>query len=102
MGYELKGQTISLKAATALTKGTPVKVSGANGMAAATVGTDTVVGILQNDVIATEAGQVMINGISMYKAKAVVAAGAEITGLGIALEAATAVNDIIPVLLKSY
>ena len=48
MAYEVKGQTISLKAATAITKDDkfkPVKISGDNTFALASGG-DTVIGVV--------------------------------------------------------
>lgn len=104
MAYENKGKEISLKATADMTgkKFAPVKITGVDTFAEATPATDTVVGILQDEVKAGEMGRVCINGITMYKVGAAVAAGAEITGVGIALETATAAGDIIAVLIKTY
>lgn len=101
MAYEVKGKTISLKAAAEVTKKDkfmPVKVSADDTFALAT-GEDTVVGVIQNECKAGEAGQVMISGITMYKATAEIVAGAAVGNWGVALRGGAA-NDIIPVLIK--
>ena len=101
MAYEVKGKTISLKAAAEVTKADkfkPVKISG-NDTFALAGDSDTVVGVIQNECKAGEAGQVMINGITMFKATGTIAAGAAVGNWGVALRAGVE-NDIIPVLIK--
>lgn len=99
--YEIKGQTISLKAAADM-KGKqyqPVKVSGDNQFDIAGAG-DRVIGVLQNEVIAGEAGQIMVDGVTMYKCTDAVAAGAAMGTWGVALSAGAA-GDVIAVLIKT-
>jgi hypothetical protein len=101
MAYEVKGKTISLKAAAEVTKENkfkPVKISADDTFAIAG-NEDTVVGVIQNECKAGEAGQVMIEGITMYKATATIAAGAAIGTWGIAVRGGVQ-GDIIPVLIK--
>lgn len=101
MAYELKGQTISLKAAAEITKADkckPVKISGNNTFALAEAA-DTVVGIIQNECKKDEAGQVMISGITFYTCVEAVTAGAAVGTWGIALQAG-AIDDVISVLIK--
>lgn len=99
-GYEIKGQTISLKAKTDMKgkKYSPVYVSGDGEFDVATTG-KTVIGVLQNEVIAGEAGQIMIDGVTMFKCADTVAAGAAVGNWGTALSAG-AKDDIIAVLIK--
>ena len=99
-GYEIKGQTISLKAKEDMTgkKYSPVYVSGDGEFDVATTG-KTVIGVLQNEVVKGEAGQIMIDGVTMFKCTASVAAGAAVGKWGTALSAG-AENDIIAVLIK--
>jgi hypothetical protein len=113
--YEIKGQTISLKAAASMAgkKYSAVKVTAEDTFDVCAAGEKTI-GFLQNEVISGEAGQVMINGVTMAKAEAPIAAGAKVaagaagtvktavstnTVNGTALAAATAAGDIIPVLI---
>lgn len=101
MAYEVKGKTISLKAAAEVTKNDkfkPVKISADDTFAIAG-DDDTVVGVIQNECKVGEAGQVMINGITMYKATEEITAGAAVGSWGIALRSGVE-NDIIPVLIK--
>ena len=99
-GYEIKGKTISL-VANADMKGkkfTPVKVV-ANDTFGVAENLDTVVGVLQNEVIKGEAGQIMINGVTPYVCTETVAAGAAVGNWGIALQGGNA-GEIISVLIK--
>lgn len=98
--YEIKGQTISLKAKADMAgkKYSPVKVSG-DGMFDVAGDEDAVIGVLQNEVKKDEAGQIMINGVTMYKCAAEVAAGAKVGTWGVALSAG-ATGDVIAVLVK--
>ncbi len=110
--YEDPGKSISLRSTNAMTsKYLAVKMSG-DEIVLATSASDVIVGFVQREGIATEVLPVMINGISMAVAGAAIAAGSPIcptTGgkvitasgkfCGIALEAASADNDIIPVLI---
>lgn len=101
MAYEVKGKTISLKASAEVTKADkfkPVKISGDDTFAIAGDG-DTVVGVIQNECRAGEAGQVMISGVTMYVATAEIAAGAAVGNWGVALRGGAA-KDVIPVLIK--
>lgn len=100
--YEVKGQTISLIAGEVIgvdKKFMPVYISADN--TCKIVGsTEKCVGYVQAAGKLGEAVPVMINGVTMFKATAPVAAGTEVTGGGIALAAAAAAGDIIPVLIK--
>ena len=110
--YEDPGKCISLRSTNAMTaKYLAVKMSG-NAIVLATSASDVIVGFVQREGIATEVLPVMINGISMAVAGAAIAAGSPICPMaggkvttaagkfcGIALEAASAANDIIPVLI---
>lgn len=101
MANELKGMTISLKASAEVTKADkfkPVKVSGERTFALAGA-EDTVVGVIQNECKAGEAGQILIQGITFFKCTGVVAAGAAIGTWGIALNSG-AIGDVISVLIK--
>lgn len=101
MAYELKGQTISLKANAEVTKENkfkPVCIAGDNTFKLAG-GSDTVIGVIQNECKEGEAGQVMISGVTFFKCTAEVAAGAAVGTWGIALQAG-AVGDVISVLIK--
>lgn len=101
MAYEVKGKTISLKASAEITKENkfkPVKISGDDTFAIAG-DSDTVVGVIQNECKAGEAGQVMIDGITMFKATTTIAAGAAVGTWGVAVRGGVA-NDLIPVLIK--
>lgn len=101
MAYEVKGKTISLKASAEVTKADkfkPVKISGDDTFAIAG-DTDTVVGVIQNECKAGEAGQVMISGVTMFKATAEITAGAAVGTWGVALRGGV-VGDVIPVLIK--
>ena len=110
--YDNPGKCISLKSTLAMTdKYLAVKMVGRE-IQLATSAADVVVGFVQREGIASEVLPVMINGISMAVAGDVIAAGSPIcptTGgkvitasgkfCGIALEAASASGDIIPVLV---
>lgn len=116
MAYEEKLNCITLKSTAAIAAAKKfVKVSGAKTCAVCSVAGEDAIGVIQDPVIAGEAARVAINGVSMVVASAAIAAGAKIattatgtavtavegnTIIGIALEAATAANDIIAVLLK--
>lgn len=99
-GYEVKGQTISLKAKADMTgkKYSPVYVSGDGEFDVASTG-KTVIGVLQNEVVAGEAGQIMIDGVTMFKCADTVTAGAAVGKWGTALSAGVK-DDIIAVLIK--
>jgi len=102
MAYEVKGKTISLKASAEVTKENkfkPVKVSADDTFAIATGDNDVVIGVIQNECKAGEAGQIMISGVTMFKATDTIAAGAAVGNWGVALRGGVA-NDIIPVLIK--
>lgn len=112
--YEIPGCQISARLKEAQeNKYRFVKLT-ADGVELATAASDVVLGVLQREGIATEVVPVMENGISMVEASAAIAKAALVgptTGgkavtvasgaySGIALEAATAAGDIIPVLLR--
>lgn len=114
MAYENCLGCITLKASDEITTAkVAVKVSAANTMAVAGAA-DKAIGVLQDPVKAGEAGRVAVAGTTMVIAGAAISAGAFVKsgangkvvtdsdgeGFGIALEAATAANDIISVLLK--
>ena len=110
--YEIPGYSFSAKTVAAqTTKYVFVKMTDA-GIAPATAVADAVVGVVQREGIAGEVLPVMHSGISMVVASAAIAKGAKVIPAadgraataagacnGIALEAATAAGDIIPVLL---
>lgn len=109
--YENPGKQISLKTGDAIAKQIAVKMVG-NQIAPATSAADVVVGFVQREGIATEVVPVMVDGITMAKAAAAISAGSPVcptTGgavttaagkyCGIALEAASSANAIIPVLI---
>lgn len=101
MAYEMKGQTISLKANAEITKADkfkPVTIAGDNTFKLAGDG-DTVIGVIQHECKAGETGQVMTGGVTFFKCTAEVAAGAAVGSWGIALQAG-AVGDVISVLIK--
>jgi hypothetical protein len=101
MAYEIKGQTISLKASVEIKKEDkfkPVSISGDNTFKLAGA-EDKVVGVIQNECKAGEAGQVMIDGVTFFKCTDTVAAGAAVGTWGIALQAGV-VGDVISVLIK--
>lgn len=101
MAYEQKGLTISLKAKDEVTKAlkhSPVTIAEDDTFKIAASG-DTVIGVIQNECKAGEAGQVMISGVTFYKCTAEVAAGAAVGTWGIALQSG-AVDDVISVLIK--
>lgn len=99
--YEIKGQTISLIAGEAISvdqKFMPVYISGDNTCMVTGAGESAkYVGYVQAEGKLGEAVPVMINGVTMFKATGAVAAGATVTGGGIALAAAKVAGDIIPV-----
>lgn len=101
MAHELKGQTISLKANAEITKADkfkPVAIAGDN-MFKLAGDADKVVGIIQNECKAGEAGQIMINGVTFFKCTAEVNAGAAVGNWGVALQSG-AVGDLISVIIK--
>lgn len=101
MAYEVKGKTISLKANAEIKKADkfkPVAIAGDNTFKLAGE-SDTVVGVIQNECKAGEAGQVMINGVTFFTCTAEVAAGAKVGTWGIALQSGVA-GDVISVLIK--
>lgn len=101
MAYEMKGQTISLKANAEITKADkfkPVAIAGNNTFKLAGTG-ETVVGVIQHECKAGEAGDVLISGVTMYKCTAEVAAGGAVGTWGVALQAG-AIGDVISVLIK--
>ena len=101
MAYELKGQTISLKANAEITKADkfkPVCIAGDNTFKLAG-DSDTVIGVIQNECKEGEAGQVMIAGVTFFTCTAEVAAGAAVGTWGIALQTGV-VGDVISVLIK--
>lgn len=114
MAYEECLGCISLKAKDAIDTPRVAVKFGANGIEVAGAG-DEVIGVLQNPVKAGEAGRVAVNGVTMVAAGAAITTGAKVkagangkvvtiesgdASFGIALEAATAANDVIAVLLK--
>lgn len=101
MAHELKGLTISLKANVEVTKANkfkPVSIAGDNTFKIAE-GEEKVVGVIQNECKAGEAGQVMVNGVTFYVCTETVAAGAAVGTWGVALQAGVA-GDVISVLIK--
>lgn len=101
MAYEMKGQTISLKAEAEITKADkfkPVTIAGDNTFKLAS-GSDTVFGVIQRECKAGEAGQIMTSGVTSYKCTAEIAAGATVGTWGLALQSG-AVGDVISVLIK--
>lgn len=114
MAYEANLSAISLNAKVAIATPRVAVKFGAEGIEVAGAG-DEVIGVLQNPVIAGEAGRVAIDGITMIAAGGAITKAAKVkvgangvavaaesgdTTFGIALEAATAANDVIAVLLK--
>jgi hypothetical protein len=111
--YEDPGKCISLKSTNIMaSKYLAVAMSG-DEIVLATSAADVVVGFVQREGIAHETLPVMVNGITMAIAGAAIAAGSPIcptTGgkvvtaagkfCGIALEAASKADDIIPVLIE--
>ena len=112
--YEIPGKQVSVSLQAAQeTKYRFVKLT-ADGAALATAATDVVLGVLQRAGRAGECVPVMVDGISMVEASAAIAkaalvgpttAGKAVTVAsgaysGIALEAAPAAGDIIPVLVR--
>lgn len=92
-----------------------VKVTAANQVGLATSGTDVIIGVMQNKPQVTgQAATVGIFGVTNVTAGAAITAGAVVqsnttgqaiplaagTALGVALQAATAAGELIPVLLK--
>ncbi|MFI3171098.1 MAG: DUF2190 family protein [Eubacteriales bacterium] len=112
--YQIPGTCISVVTNAAMSDKYKAVKLGANGLVLASANTDVVIGVLQRQAIASEAATVMVDGITMMKASAAIAKGALVTTdangdavtwtennvIGIALEAASAANDIIPVLLR--
>lgn len=112
--YEIPGAQISVRLKEAQeNKYRFVKLT-EDGCELSTSGDDVVLGVLQREGIATEVVPVMTCGISMVEASAAIDKAALVgptTGgkavavesgaySGIALEAATAAGDIIPVLIR--
>lgn len=111
MSYENPGKQISLKSTAAIKKHLAVKMSGEEVVVTAAIG-DRCIGFVQREGIATEVVPVMVDGITMAVASAAITAGVPVNGTadgevvtataaycGIALKAATAKGDIIPVLI---
>lgn len=112
--YEIPGCQISVRLKEAQNGKYLFMKYGVDGAELATAATDTVLGVLQRKGVATEVVPVMESGISMVVASAAIAKGALVgpttggkavtvsTGAysGIAMEAAEAADDIIPVLLR--
>lgn len=101
MAYEIKGQTISLKANAEIKKADkfkPVTIAGDNMFKLAGDG-DTVVGVIQHECAEGEAGQVMISGVTFFTCTTEVAAGAAVGTWGVALQSGV-VGDVISVLIK--
>ena len=101
MAYELKGQTISLKANADITKDDkfkPVAIAGDNTFKLAS-DSDIVFGVIQRECKAGEAGQIMTSGVTSFKCTAEITAGAEIGTWGLALQSG-AVGDVISVLIR--
>ena len=112
--YDNPGKCISLKASAAIeSKYIAVKMQG-NQIVPATGDSDVVIGFVQREGIASEALPVMVNGVSMAVAGGAITAGSPVcaatggkivtaTGnfCGVALEEASAANDVIPVLIIS-
>ena len=98
--YEIKGHVISLIAGEEITadqKYSPVHISGDNTCKITGATDQKYVGYVQAEGKLGEAVPVMINGVTMFKATGAVNAGAVVTGGGIALAAAGAAGDVIPV-----
>ena len=116
MAYEIPGQRISFTATADMPKRWVFVRMGtaANSFAVATAAGDLPVGVLQADGRIDQSLPVMINGVSMVEAGGAIPVGSPVipgaNGLavvgtvanrwGIALEAAGAAGDIIPVLLR--
>lgn len=119
MAYETPGFVTSIDAAADLSSSQfRVLQMTSTGVTVATADTgQSFVGVLQNKPTAGRASTVMCSGISRCVASGAIAKGARVTAttggkvtstgiaagdmiIGIALEAATADNDIIPVLLQ--
>ena len=101
MAYEQKGLTISLKAAAEVKKEDklkPVAIASDNTFKLA-ADSDTVIGVIQNECKAGEAGQVLVSGVTMFKCTAGVNAGAAVGTWGIALQTGVT-GDVISVLIK--
>lgn len=101
MAGELKGLTISLVAANAVTiadKFKPVYITGEKTFSIATAGTEKVVGVVQTECKAGEAAQILTSGITFYTCTATTAAGAEVGTWGVALNAGVT-GDVISVLI---
>lgn len=110
--YEVPGFTFTATtAAKQSDKFVFVKMT-STGIAPATAITDAIVGVVQREGNANEALPVMHTGISMVVASAKIAKGAKVVPTdggqavtatapycGVALEAASAAGDVIPVLL---
>lgn len=111
--YEVPGMNISAKSVAEIKgKYQAVKMT-AEGIVVATAAADNVIGFLQREAKAGETVPVMIHGITMAKASAAIAKGDCVAAAadgavatstakycGVAMEAATAAGDIIPVLIK--
>lgn len=110
------GKVISLKAAQNMEgkKFAAVKVSDVRTFDLCGAGEECI-GILQNEVIAGEAGRVVINGVTFAVASGVIAAGAKVAAaadgqiktadegasvIGVAIETAAAAGDIITIVIK--
>jgi len=115
MAFENPVLVLSLPAAADLSSSQHFIVKTSSGTAALAGAGDVAMGVLQNDPVSGEAASIMVAGVSRLVAGAVIAEGAQVaadangkgrtatTGdivLGIALEAAGADGDIIPLLLN--
>ena len=116
MSYENRGKTISLIADVNYAKRyIPVSKTNVDEQFTLCAAGGAPVGVAQDPSKAGTACAIMINGVSMMHASAVIAAGAEVAvtadgtvaaavagagAFGVALNAATAAGDIISVLLR--
>lgn len=111
--YQVPGFCFSATAPAAMEEKYIFVQMTSDGIEAATSDTDIIVGVLQRTGIAGEVLPVMHDGIAMVIASAAIAKGATVTAttngyavtstgeyVGVAMEAATAAGDIIPVLLQ--
>lgn len=119
MAYEVPGNLNGNHVANADLTGaqyTAVVVNASGKIAVVGAGL-SILGVLQNKPNTDQAAQVMVDGVSKFRAGAAVAIGAKVMadatgraitatatnqGLGIALTAAAAANDVISVQLKDF
>lgn len=112
--YEVPGMCISVKSVNEIKgKYQAVKMT-ADGVVVATAAADEVLGFIQREAKAGEVAQIMVDGITMAKASGAIAKGAHVAAAadgaiasaasgkfcGIAMEAAGAAGDIVPVLIR--